>query len=244
MTKKLNHYKALTFDCYGTLIDWESGIWDALQPLIHQNHRNDITRSIALEAYAAIESKQQAETPAMIYPQILQNVHETFARQFDLETTDALNQAFGNSVAHWPAFPDAADALRALQQHFKLVILSNIDNESFAASNQKLGVIFDAIYTAEDIGAYKPAPGNFTYMLDKLEAEHDIGPGDILHTAQSLFHDHVPAKNIGLDCAWIDRQNLSTSENWGATARVEKRPQVDFIFPTLQALADDVKNEQ
>ncbi len=240
MTDNFNQYKVITMDCYGTLIDWESGIWDALQPLLLQNKRRDITRQIALEAYAVIESGQQAQTPGMIYPQILQNVHTTFARQFNLETTDDLNQAFGNAVAHWPAFPDAADALRRLQQHFKLVILSNIDNESFAASNRKLGVTFDAIYTAQDMGAYKPTPANFDYMLKKLEAEHDIHPGEILHTAQSLFHDHVPAKKIGLSCVWIDRQDLSASENWGATARVENRPQVDFIFPTMQALADAV----
>ncbi len=240
MTKKLIQFKALTMDCYGTLIDWESGIWDALQPLLHFNSRRDITRRAALEAYATIESLQQAETPDMIYPQILEKVHLTFARKFNLETTPELNAAFGNSVPHWPAFPDAADALRRLQQHFKLVIVSNIDNQSFAASNKKLGVTFDAIYTAQDMSAYKPAPANFDFMLEKLKVDHNLSPGDILHTAQSLFHDHVPAKNIGLACAWIDRQNLSTSENWGATARVALRPEVDFTFPTMQALAEAV----
>ena len=238
MTRKLIQFKALTMDCYGTLIDWESGIWDALQPLLHFNSRRDITRRVALEAYATIESLQQAETPEMIYPEILQNVHMTFARRFNLKTKPELNEAFGNSVPHWPAFPDAADALRQLQQHFKLVIISNIDNESFAASNKKLGVTFDAIYTAQDMGAYKPTAANFDYMLNRLEADLNILPGDILHTAQSLFHDHVPAKNIGLTCVWIDRQNLSASENWGATARVDQRPEVNFTFPTMQALAD------
>lgn len=237
MTKKLNEFAVLTMDCYGTLIDWESGIWDGLQPLLHLNNARNITRAPALEAYAVIESSQQAATPGMIYPEILKAVHVSFAEKFNLKATPELNEDFGNSVAHWPAFPDAADALRALQKHFKLVIVSNIDNTSFAASNKKLGVTFDAIYTAEDMGAYKPTPGNFDYMLEKLQADHNIAPGDILHTAQSLFHDHVPAKNIGLTCAWIDRQNLSNSENWGATARVENRPEVDFIFPTMQALA-------
>ena len=243
MSNELKQYKALTMDCYGTLIDWESGIWDALQPLIHKNDRHDITRDLALEAYAIIESTQQAQTPGMIYPEILQKVHASFARQFNLKSSNEIEQAFGNSVQHWPAFRDAADALRRLQQHFKLVIVSNIDNKSFAASNQKLGVTFDAIYTAQDMGAYKPTPANFDYMLDKLKADHNIASGEILHTAQSLFHDHVPAKNIGLTCAWIDRQNLSTSENWGATARVENRPEVDFIFPSMQALADAVEHD-
>lgn len=238
MTKILRDFSALTMDCYGTLIDWESGIWDALQPLLHKNNCRTITRQAALVEFAKTESAQEAATPGMLYPQILQNVHNTLARTLDLATTDDLDQAFGNSVPHWPAFPDAADALRQLQQHFKLVIVSNIDNESFAASNKKLGVTFDAIYTAEDMGAYKPTPANFDYMVEKMQTDLDIPAGKILHTAQSLFHDHVPAKAKGLTCAWIDRQNLGNSANWGATAKVNERPQVDFIFPTMQALAD------
>lgn len=238
MTKSLSDYSALTMDCYGTLIDWESGIWDALQPLLMKNDCRTITRQTALVAFGKAESAQQTKTPDMLYPQILQHVHAAIAQHFNLATTTELDLAFGNSVPQWPAFPDAADALRRLHQHFKLVILSNINNKSFAASNQKLGVKFDAIYTAEDIGSYKPTPANFDHMLEKLKTDHNISPEDILHTAQSLFHDHAPAKNKGLTCVWIDRQNLSANENWGATARVENRPKVDFIFPTMQALAD------
>jgi 2-haloalkanoic acid dehalogenase type II len=146
-------------------------------------------------------------------------------------------------VPHWPAFPDTADALRILKKHYKLVILSNVNRDGFAASNRKLGVGFDAVYTAEDVGSYKPAPGNFAHMLERLAGEHGLSPGDILHTAQSLFHDHVPAKAAGLACAWIDRQGLSQGGQWGATARVEERPEVDFLFPTMAAMAQAVVAE-
>jgi len=243
MTARLTDYKALTFDCYGTLIDWETGIWDALQPLLAANRRSDVTRSSGLEAFSACESKQQAETPDMLYPQLLKRVHEAMAARFDLETTPQLDANFGNSIAHWPAFPDTADALRFLKTRYKLVILSNVNRDGFAASSRKLGVDFDAIYTAEDIGSYKPDPANFEYMLKRLREDHGLEPADILHTAQSLFHDHVPAKAHALASAWIDRQRLSESGDWGATARVETRPETDFLFFSLGAMADAVRKE-
>ena len=243
MTKRLSDFSTLTFDCYGTLIDWESGIWDALQPLIQASGRGDITRSRALETFAAVESAQQAATPGMLYPEILERVHAGLAERFGLETSAEMDRAFGGSLPHWPAFPDTADALRVLKKRYRLVILSNVNREGFAASNRKLGVAFDAIYTAEDVGAYKPDPRNFAYMLERLAGDHGLKPGDILHTAQSLFHDHVPAKTAGLARAWIDRQGLSEGGRWGATAHVAERPEVDFLFPTMAAMAEAVVAE-
>ena len=140
-------------------------------------------------------------------------------------------------------FPDTADALRALKRHFKLVILSNVNRDGFAASNRKLGVDFDAIYTAEDVGSYKPTPRNFEYMLERLSADLGLAAGDVLHTAQSLFHDHVPAREFGLANAWIDRQGLDEGGNWGATAPVAERPEVDFLFPTMAAMAEAARAE-
>lgn len=240
MTNKLSDYSALVFDCYGTLIDWESGIWDALQPLLQKNGCETVLREPALEMFAKVESAQQAETPGMLYPELLTRVHVNLAKHYGLTTDTAMDQAFGGSVPHWPAFPDTADALRILKAHYKLVILSNVNRAGFAASNRKLGVPFDAVYTAEDAGSYKPNPKNFDYMLDHIERDLGIAAGDILHTAQSLFHDHVPAANAGLARAWIDRQGLSEGGDWGATARVDNRPEVDFLFPTLGAMADAV----
>jgi FMN phosphatase YigB (HAD superfamily) len=123
------------------------------------------------------------------------------------------------------------------------VILSNVDRSSFFESNQKLGVAFDAVYTAQDIGSYKPDPANFDYLLRRLQSEHGLGPSDVLHTAQSLFHDHVPARSTGLASAWIDRQRLSAGGSWGATARLEARPETDFVFFSLEEMADAVRRE-
>jgi 2-haloacid dehalogenase len=243
IAKRLSDYTALTFDCYGTLIDWESGIWDAYQPLIMASGRNDITRAESLAAHARIESAQQVATPGMLYRDLLVQVHGGFARHYGLETTAEMDAAFGASVVLWPAFPDTADALRRLKQRYRLVILSNVDRAGFAASNTKLGVAFDAIYIAEDIGSYKPSARNFEHMLARLKGDHGVTKDQILHTAQSLFHDHVPAGDFGLARAWIDRQGLSRGGDWGATAKVAERPQVDFLFPTMAAMADAVEAE-
>ncbi len=243
MTRPLADYTTLTFDCYGTLIDWESGIWDAYQPLVMASGRGDITRVKALAAHARLESAQQRGTPGMLYPELLARIHGGFARHYGLESTTEMDAAFGASIAHWPAFPDTADALRRLKQRYKLVILSNVNRAGFAASNAKLGVAFDAIYTAEDVGSYKPSARNFEHMLERLEADHGVAPGQILHTAQSLFHDHVPATAFGLAKAWIDRQGLAQGGAWGATAEVPERPEVDFLFPTMAAMADAVEAE-
>ena len=235
--RDLADFSVLTFDCYGTLIDWEAGIWDALQPLLMENPGHDITRVAALAAFADAESAQQAATPGLLYPGILTEVHRTIAARFDLRTEPALDEGFGASVPHWPAFPDTAEALRRLKARYKLVILSNVDRAGIAASNRKLGVAFDGIYTAQDIGSYKPDLGNFAYMIERL-AGLGLDAGDILHTAQSLHHDYVPARAAGLANAWIDRQGLSGGGDWGATAPFADLPEFDFIFPTLGAMAD------
>ena len=142
--------------------------------------------------------------------------------------------AYGNSIKDWPAFPDSAEALAYLKKHYKLVILSNVDNESFAASNKKLGVTFDAVYTAEDIGSYKPASRNFDYMLDKLKTL-GLEKGDILHTAESLFHDHRPANDQGLANCWIFRR--FDKEGFGATMNPGVMPTYDFRFTSMAELA-------
>jgi FMN phosphatase YigB (HAD superfamily) len=121
--------------------------------------------------------------------------------------------------------------------------LSNVSREGFAASNRKLGVQFDAIYTAEDIGSYKPSSANFEYMLEHLEEDLGLKKRDVLHTAQSLYHDHVPAKLFGLANVWIDRRRLSESGNWGATAKVKEPPQIDFKYFSMAEMAQAVKAE-
>ena len=133
-------FKALTFDCYGTLIDWETGIWDAFQPLILLNGGAGPGRKTVLEAFAVHENRIEHENPGVLYPDVLARVHDAIARQMDLDTSADLDRDFGRSLPHWPAFPDSAEALRSLKKHYKLVILSNVDRGGFAASNRKLGV--------------------------------------------------------------------------------------------------------
>ncbi len=241
---KLKDYRVLTFDCYGTLIDWETGIWDALQPLIMRCGRSDVTRDGALLSFAKHEHRHQRSSPNLRYPDLLARVHRSIAESFDMTTSEALDEAFGESVPLWPAFPDTADALRILKRHYKLVILSNVHRDGFAASNRKLGVDFDAIYTAEDIGSYKPSDANFEHLLAHLESDLGMNRAYVLHTAQSLHHDHTPAKRFGLANAWIDRQRLSEGGSWGATEKVETIPEIDFRFFSMDEMAEAVQAEQ
>jgi len=236
---KLTDFNTLTFDCYGTLIDWESGIFAALQPLLTKSG-NALARDAALEAFARHESAQERETPDMIYSGVLAQVHARLAREWGVAGDAASDRRFGASVPDWPAFADSPAALAYLKQHYKLVILSNVDRVSFAGSNRRLGVEFDAIHTAQDIGSYKPDPRNFRYMLARL-AQRGIGPAQILHTAQSLFHDHAPAKEAGLASCWIDRRHAAAG--WGATMPPPANAAYDFRFTSLAAMADAHRKE-
>jgi 2-haloacid dehalogenase len=231
---KLGDFKVLTFDCYGTLIDWESGLFAAMAPLLSRAAAQ-VSREQALEAFARLEVRQQALTPAMAYSDLLAAVHAQLAAEWGVATDATEDARFGQSVGDWPAFPDTVAALQYLKQHFRLVILSNVDRASFQATNRRLQVAFDAIHTAQDIGSYKPDPRNFAYLLDRLR-EQGTGRESILHVAQSLFHDHVPANAVGLASAWIDRRH--GVGGWGATAPVPSGVRYDFRFTSLGELAD------
>jgi 2-haloacid dehalogenase len=229
---ELTDFEVLTFDCYGTLIDWESGITTALQPLLARA-KPALAQDAVLEAFAHHESAQEIETPGMIYSNLLATVHRRLAEEWGVRPDAAEDARFGASVPDWPAFPDSLSALAYLKQHYRLVILSNVDRTSFAGSNRRLGVEFDAIFTAQDVGSYKPDPANFRYMLTRL-AEQGIVAGQILHTAQSLFHDHAPAKRAGLTTAWIDRRH--NQAGWGATMPPPTDTTYDFRFESLTAM--------
>ena len=230
---RLSDFKALTFDCYGTLIDWESGMIAALKPLTEKAGPG-LVRDAILEAHARHESAQQRQTPQLRYRDLLAVVYRRLAEEWGVAVAWEDCATYGRSVADWPAFPDTVEALRYLKQHYKLVILSNVDNESFAASNQRLGVAFDAIYTAEDIGAYKPSDRNFDYLLDKISTL-GVRKTEILHTAESLFHDHVPARRHGLASCWIYRRH--DQEGFGATMDPGEVPEVAFRFNSMAELA-------
>jgi 2-haloalkanoic acid dehalogenase type II len=230
----------LSFDCYGTLIDWESGIVSALAPWL-EAHGVAAERERILAAFASAEAPQQQATPGMLYRDLLAEVHGAVAQRFGLQPDPAAARAFGASIEHWPAFADSPKALAYLKQHYQLVILSNVDRASFLHSNRRLGVAFDAIHTAEDVGSYKPDPRNFEYLLARF-GERGIAREQILHTAESLFHDHVPAQRCGLATCWIHRR--AGQDGFGATRAPEGEVRPDFRFESLAALADAHRAEQ
>jgi 2-haloalkanoic acid dehalogenase type II len=229
---KLSDFTTLSFDCYGTLIDWESGLAAALNPLAERSGRSP---SELLEAYGPIEHALEEEHPGLRYSDLLEKVHSRLCERLGVATDAAEARAFGQSVADWPAFADSPQALRYLKQHFRLIILSNVDRASFARSNARLGVEFDQVLTAEEIGSYKPALRNFEYLLERLAGD-GTGKSDLLHVAQSLFHDHAPANRLGIASAWIDRR--AGQEGAGATPPPDPPPHYDFRFASLGEFAD------
>ncbi|CAD7699755.1 unnamed protein product [Ostreobium quekettii] len=231
---KLTDFSALTFDCYGTLIDWETGILQSLRPWADSQSPAP-TDGDLLAAFAANESKVQAASPSMPYPQILANAFRGIASDLGIEASDQDADAFGASVGSWPAFPDSPDALAYLKQRYKLVIVSNVDAGSIRSSIAKLGVEFDMVVTAEDAGSYKPAPGHFDAAFKGL-GEMGVPRERVLHVAQSLFHDHVPAKALGMTTVFVNRQ--SGRGGGGATPAPEVPVTPDWEVPTMAAMAE------
>jgi 2-haloacid dehalogenase len=235
MTIDLTHYSALSFDCYGTLIDWEAGIAAVLGPWARRNDPS-ITDEDVLVAYSEHEAAVEQEHPATLYPDVLREAFRRTGAALGFEVTDADADALGTSVPDWLAFGDSAEALRRLKQRYKLLILSNVDRAGFAGSNRRLEVEFDEILTAEDIGSYKPDTANFAALLERVDK---IGAtGRLLHVAQSLFHDHVPGKAAGLPTVWINRRHAQPG--WGATPEPRLNVIPDLEFPTMAAFADAV----
>ncbi|WP_138467073.1 haloacid dehalogenase type II [Poseidonocella sp. HB161398] len=228
----LQDFKILTFDVYGTLIDWETGMFEGLRPLFERLPEAP-GRDKVLETHAFHESTQQALTPAMPYSRLLATVYRRIAEEWGIPVTWAECETYGNSVEYWPAFADSAGALQYLQKYYKLAVLSNVDARSFAHSNDKLGVTFDFVYTAEDIGSYKPSDRNFDYMISQLD-RMGYAKSDILHTAESMFHDHQPANRHGLTSAWIYRRH--DKEGFGATMNPGEMPKYDFRFNSMAEL--------
>lgn len=226
---KLTNFNTLTLDCYGTLIDWETGIYNALQPLLKEVDRT-FSKDGALKLFAETESPVQTENPSLSYSGVLTLVYERLAEQFSVHVSSESIDKFSQSVRDWPAFPDSTRSLLYLKKFYKLIVLSNIDKEGFSMSNKVLAVEFDEIYTAEEIGAYKPSLTNFEYMLSEL-ALQGISKSDILHTAQSLYHDMVPAIQMGMATCWIDRRHDQPGS--GATPVVDGEVKVDIRFESL-----------
>lgn len=231
---KFDEFRVLTFDCYGTLIDWETGILAVVRPW---KMRAGISASDAevLGAFGEAESAAERDLPTAIYPEILRATFARMAKHFGVASDEAAADLLGKSVGDWPAFADTSDALRRLQRRFKLVVVSNVDRESFVRTQRRLGITFDAVVTAEEVGAYKPDAKMF---LRAMEVAKTFGAEreNILHVAQSLYHDHVPAKKFGLKTVWVRRP--SKAGEFGATREpgVDVRP--DLVVGSMGELVE------
>ena len=220
-------FEALTFDCYGTLIDWETGLTDAFRPVLRA-HGIEAAGEDVLARYARHEAEAEAG-PYLRYRDVLARGLRGVAAELGFEPTAAEVDAFSGSVPDWPAFPDSAAALARLAQSFRLGVITNCDDDLFAASNRRLGVTFDWIVTAEQVGSYKPDERNFHVAFERLGLPRDR----ILHVAQSLYHDHVTAKRLGLTTVWIDRRG--SREGSGASPVADAEP--DATFPDMASFA-------
>ncbi|CAE6494111.1 unnamed protein product [Rhizoctonia solani] len=237
--KKLSDFKVLNFDVFGTLIDWESGVVDGLEPLLaRSSETSKWTRREKLDAFEEVEAGLQRQHPDMIYSDILANTHNGLAAKLGIETTPELDKAFGQSIRNWTPFPDTCAALAKLSKYYKLAVLSNVDNETFQYTIKRLeseGGKFSQVVTAQDVGSYKPDERNFLHALREIKNNFGVEKEEVLVTAQSLFHDHAPANKLGLKSAWIARENVTIGRNSPAS--------YTFKFITLGAMADAAEAE-
>ncbi len=231
----LTDFKILTFDTYGTLIDWESGIYQALQPLLDKLPIK-LARDEVLERFAECEKRQQMESPSMLYRDLLAQVALAMAAKWQIKFSDQEAVEFGRSVKHWPAFDDSIESLEYLRQHYLMATLTNCDRISYMGSNARLEIEWDAIYTAQDVGCYKPNLRNFEFMLAQLRTQFGILPHQILHLAQSLNHDMVPASVMRLPKVWINRRH--NQEGLGATSPPEGEYSIEWEFNSMSDFAE------
>jgi 2-haloacid dehalogenase len=222
-----SQYRVLTFDCYGTLIDWERGILNGLRPVLDQ-HGITLSDDEALELFGELESEAEGG-PYLPYREVLTVVLAGFAERLGFTLADVERLALAESVGDWPPFPDTVEGLGALARHYDLVILSNVDDDLFARSAQHLKVDFANVITAQQVGSYKPNRRNFEVALERVGVPKE----QVLHVAQSLFHDIEPANEIGLTTVWVNRRH--DRPGFGATPPASAQP--DLEVPDLRTLA-------
>ena len=220
-------FEVLSFDCYGTLIDWETGILTALRPIL-ATHGVRVEDDQALAAYAAAESAAEAG-PYQVYAAVLRAALIGIGDRLGFSPVAEEADRFAASILDWPPFPDSVEALQRLGRRYGLAALTNCDDALFAASSRRLGDPFSWVITAEQLRSYKPAPRNFLAAIDRI----GVAPDRLLHVAQSLYHDHVPAKQLGLHTVWVNR--LGRREGTGATP-VAAGVQPDLEVPDLATL--------
>jgi 2-haloalkanoic acid dehalogenase type II len=198
-----------------------------------------LSRDEVLELFAECEMKQQADNPTQVYSSVLAEVSHAIAKKWQIKISDEEAATFGRSVKHWPEFEDSAASLNYLRQHYLMATVTNCDRISYMGSNARLEIEWDAIYTAQDIGCYKPNLRNFEFMFENARRDLGILPHEILHVAQSLTHDMVPATRMGMTKVWINRRH--DAEGYGATAPPEEEYTIEWEF---NSMADFVKAHQ
>jgi len=218
-------FDALTFDCYGTLVDWATGISTALQPILRA-HDVEIDDGELFRLYARFE--KDVESGSYVeYREVLRRVTRRFGDQFDFTPTNAEVERFADSVGDWPAFDDTNGALRRLNEHFRLAIVSNVDDDLFRDTARHFHVDFDDVITGEQVRTYKPDLRPFETAFTRL----GVPPNRLLHVARSVYHDVNPAGRMGISCAWVQRYD----ERFDPPT-----PQTDPVLtvPDLSSLAD------
>ena len=225
-----NRYDAITFDCYGTLIDWETGLTNYLRPLLlaHDCHAID---GFLLEFFGRTEAALQAR-PYRAYRHVLTAVLAALGERLCFRPSSQALENFPQSIGDWLPFPDTVPALKALAARFQLVVISNIDDDLFQLTQARLGINFDHVITAAQVGAYKPDSRLFKTALQRIAVPH----GRILHVAQSLYHDIAPATALGFDTVWIDRHD---GHGGGATLTGQATP--TWTLHNLSELAAALK---
>ena len=218
-------FDVLTFDCYGTLVDWQGGIIDYLQPILTR-HDSHVTDDFILEFFSATEPVLQREGAR--YEDVLRGVLDRFGTRLGFVPTPTERDGFPASLGEWKPFPDTLDALQRLGTRFQLAVISNIDDALFSLTNKTLGIEFAHVTTAEAVGAYKPEQCVFETALADIGCSRDR----ILHVAESLYHDIAPAGELQLATVWIDRNQGAQSAAQSADA------QPTWTFTTLGEFAD------
>jgi 2-haloacid dehalogenase len=226
-----SRFTTITFDCYGTLIDWEAGILPTLRSVL-ANHGCRIPDSEILELYGEFEA--EAESGAYRnYKEVLRSVVRAFGVRLQIDASSAEIDSLPESVGSWPPFPDTVTALRNLKQRYKLAIISNIDDDLFAKTRKLLEVDFDVVITAEQARSYKPSINNFKLALRQLA----ISPDQLLHAGQSIYHDVVPARSLGIATVWVNRKSARPgigAVRFSSAPADEQRP--DLEVPDLASL--------
>jgi 2-haloalkanoic acid dehalogenase type II len=238
---RISDFPVLTFDCYGTLIDWETGIADHLGRWA-ERHGSTARAQDLLTAFSRAETRVQSERPSARYRDVLREVYREIAVRFGVDPDTQEADDFAASVGNWPPFPDTKAALTELKKRYKLVVVSNVDRESFSRTLPKLGVELDALVNAEDVGAYKPDLRMFERTFE-IVAEMGFDRSKILHVAQSLYHDHVPAAQLGLRTVWVNRRK--GKDGWGATRQPDTEVTPDIEVASLSELValDDAQRK-